>query len=99
MVGRLPGKSAFHVGEGTVSVVCNHVSSRESYIHPIMVALELQKGFRSVVIGLEKIRVFKRVKCDGRRKVRHVSSKESNVTGVIFDSFSCHMAGDLIIFP
>jgi len=31
-----------------------------------MVALELQKGFRSVVIGLEKIRVFKRVKCDGR---------------------------------
>ena len=33
------------------------------------------------------------------RKVRHVSSKESNVTGVIFDSFSCHMAGDLIIFP
>ena len=33
------------------------------------------------------------------RKVRHVSSKESNVMGVIFDSFSCHMAGDLIIFP
>ena len=33
------------------------------------------------------------------RKVRHVSSKESNVTGVIFDSFSDHMAGDLIIFP
>ena len=33
------------------------------------------------------------------RKVRYVSSKESNVTGVIFDSFSDHMAGDLIIFP
>ena len=30
------------------------------------------------------------------RKVRHVSSKESNMTP---DSFSCHMAGDLIIFP
>ena len=47
--------------------------------------------------------VSKRVKCDLRippiRKVRHVSSKESNVTGVIFDLFHDHMAGDLIIFP
>ena len=66
MVGRLPGKSAFHVGEGTVSVVCNHVSSRESYIHPIMVALELP--------------IY-------QREARYVSSKESNVTGVIFDLF------------
>ena len=58
---------------------------------------------RTSVCGTQKSTVFCAIHVKNEiypiRKVRHVSSKESNVTGVIFDSFSCHMAGDLIIFP
>ena len=61
--------------ELTVSVVCNHVSSRESYIHTYHGCTRVTDlstcSFRSVVLGLR----------------RYVSSKESNVTGVIFDLF------------
>ena len=67
--------------------------------------VELEQGMshkRRDVCGTQKSTVFCAIHVKNEiypiRKVRHISSKESNVTGVIFDSFSCHMAGDLIIF-